>query len=74
MDQQPELVGGGLGARGAVGGEVQLVRLDQVFGLTPGAVDLLVERFGQAREEPAGDDAGPAVASTGISNDAEETP
>ena len=29
VDQQAELVGGDLGARGAVGGEVQLVRLDQ---------------------------------------------
>ena len=39
VDQQAELVGGGLGAGGAVGGEVQLVRLDQVFGLAAGAVD-----------------------------------
>jgi len=29
VDQEAELVGGGLGARGAVGGKVQLVRLDQ---------------------------------------------
>ena len=54
VDQQAELVGGRLGAGGAVGGEVQLVRLDQVFGLSPGAVDLLVERLGQARQ--IGDD------------------
>ena len=31
MDQETELVGGGLGARGAAGSEMQLVRLDQVF-------------------------------------------
>ena len=30
------------------------MRLDQVLGLAPGAVDLFVERFGQARE--VGDD------------------
>jgi hypothetical protein len=36
-------VGGGLAARSAIGGEVQLVRRDQVFGLSPGAVHLLVE-------------------------------
>ena len=34
VDQQTELVGRRLGAGGAVGGEVQLVRLDQVFGLS----------------------------------------
>ena len=57
MDEQPELVGGGLAARGAIGGEVQLVRLDQVFRpvgsadipgdrlkpMAAGAVDRLVQ-------------------------------
>ena len=43
-----------LRAGGAVGGEVQLVRLDQVLGLSAGAIDLLVERLGQARQ--IGDD------------------
>jgi len=33
VDQQAELVGGGLGARGAIGCQMKLVRLDQVFGL-----------------------------------------
>jgi len=42
VDQQAELVGGGLGARGAVGSEVQLVRLDQVLGC-PWRIYLLVE-------------------------------
>src|SRR6202140_4890170 len=54
VDQEAELVGGGLGARGAVGGKVQLVRLDQVLGLPARAIYLLVERFRQARE--IGDD------------------
>ena len=48
VDQQAELVGGGLGAGGSVGGEMQLVRLDQVLGLSARAVDLLVERLGQS--------------------------
>ena len=42
MDQQAELVGRRPGAGGAVGGEVQLVRLDQVFSLSPGAIELLI--------------------------------
>jgi hypothetical protein len=50
VDQQPELAGRRLGAGGAVGGEVQLVRLDRVFGLSSGAIGLLVERLGQARQ------------------------
>src|SRR5690348_17394439 len=54
MDQQAELVGGGLAARGAVGGEMQLVRLDQIFGLPARAIDLLVQHPGQTGE--IGDD------------------
>ncbi len=54
VDHQAELVGGGLAAGGAVGSEVQLVRLDQIFGLSPGAVELFVQRLGQARQ--VGDD------------------
>jgi hypothetical protein len=50
VDQEAELVGCRLAAGGAVGGEVQLVRLDQVFGLPARAIDLLVERLGQTRE------------------------
>ena len=46
VDQQSELVGGRLGAGGAVGGEVKLVRLNQVLGLSSGAIDLVVERLG----------------------------
>src|SRR3954463_7030424 len=54
MDQEAELVGRCLAARGAVGGEVQLVRLDQVLGLAASAIDLLVKHLGQARQ--IGDD------------------
>jgi hypothetical protein len=54
VDQEPELVGGRPGARRAVGGEVQLVRLDQVLGLTAAAVELLVEPSRRAGE--VGDD------------------
>jgi hypothetical protein len=54
VEQQAELVGGRLAARGAVGGEVELVRLDQVLGLPACAIDLVVERLGQARQ--VGDD------------------
>jgi len=38
VDQQAELVGGGLAARGPVGGEVQFVRFDAILGLTAGTV------------------------------------
>ena len=54
MHHQPELVGGRLGARGAIGGEVKLVRLDQVLGLPARAVDVLVEMLRCACE--VGDD------------------
>ena len=54
MKQQPELVGGRLGAGGTVGSQMQFVRLDQVFGLPARAIDLLVERLGQTPQ--VGDD------------------
>jgi hypothetical protein len=57
VDQQPELVGGGPGAGGAVGGEVQLVRLDQVLRLPALAVDRLVKparRAGDIGDDEAG--------------------
>src|SRR4051795_3032768 len=54
MDQEAELVGRCLAARGAVGGEVQLVRLEQVLGLAASAIDLRVKHLGQARQ--IGDD------------------
>src|SRR3954462_10233718 len=54
VDQQPKLVGSGLAAGSAIGGEVELVCFDQVLGLPPRAIDLVVERLGQARQ--IGDD------------------
>ena len=50
VDEQPELVGGGLAARRSIRGEVQLVGLDQVLGLAAGAVDLLVQPARRALE------------------------
>src|SRR3954471_6924613 len=44
----------GLAAGSAIGGEVELVCFDQVLGLPPRAIDLVVERLGQARQ--IGDD------------------
>src|ERR671910_197100 len=54
VEQQAELVGRGAGARRAVGGEVQLVCLDQVLRLAALAVDAFVEPARRARE--IGDD------------------
>ena len=48
VQEQPELVGGGLGARGAVGGQMRLPGLDVVFRLAAPAVDILVEDAGVA--------------------------
>ena len=54
VDQEPELVGGSAAAGGAVGGEMQLVRLDQIFSLAAGAVELVVEPARRAGD--VGDD------------------
>jgi len=54
VDQQAELIGRRAGAGGTVGGQMQLVRLDQVFGLAALAVDALVEPARRAGE--VGDD------------------
>ena len=54
VDQQAELIGRRAGAGGAIGGEVQLVRLDQVFCLAARAVDVLVQPARRAGE--VGDD------------------
>ena len=43
MQEQPELVGGRLGAGGAVRGQMGLPGLDVIFGLPAPAIDLLVE-------------------------------
>ena len=48
MQEQPELVGRGLGARGAVGRQMRLPGLDVVFRLAAPAVDILVKYTGVA--------------------------
>ena len=44
MQKQPELVGGRLGAGGAVSRQMRLPGFDMVFGLSAPAVDVLIER------------------------------
>ena len=48
MQEQPELVGCGHRARGAVGRQMRLPRLDVIFGLAAPAVDILVKDTGVA--------------------------
>src|SRR4051794_1666401 len=48
VQEQPELVSRGLGARGAVGRQMRLPGLDMVFRLAAPAVDILVEYTGVA--------------------------
>ena len=54
VEHKPELVGGRALAGGAVGGELDLVLLDEALGLAAGAVDPFVEMAGLACER--GDD------------------
>lgn len=55
MQEQPELIGRGLGAGGSVGGKMGLPGLDVVFGCAAPAVKVLVKRFGPAAGQ-IGDD------------------
>jgi len=55
VQEQADLVGGGLCARGAVGGEVTLPAFDMIFRLAPLATPSLVEGAGRAVRQ-AGDD------------------
>ena len=57
--KEPELVGGEAGGGGPVGEQVELLLLDGVLGVAPGAVDALVDgpagdRFGQGGDDEAG--------------------
>src|SRR3954469_16246178 len=58
MQKQPELVGAGLGAGGAIGGKVRLPRLDVVFRLAMSAIDLFIKDTRvsgrQARDDEVG--------------------
>ena len=44
VQEQPKLIGGGLGAGGAIGRQMRLEGLDVVFGLAAPAIEILVER------------------------------
>src|SRR4051812_7764678 len=58
MQKQPELVGGCLGAGGAIDSKVRLPRLDVIFRVAAPAIDLVIEHAGvsgpQARDDEAG--------------------
>src|SRR6185312_8530905 len=72
MEEEAELVGARLGARGAVGGEMRLPGFDMVFGLTASAIELLVEPARAAGLEAGDDEA--RVSSLGAGLDAGDDP
>ena len=47
MENEPELVGAGVAARGSVRGQLGLVQLDEVLGLAAAAIDRLVEMLAE---------------------------
>ena len=55
VQEEPELIGGGAGARSPIGRQVALSRFDVVLGLAAGAVELFVDRLATATGE-VGDD------------------
>ena len=57
VQEQTELVGGGRGTRGTVGGEVGFPGLDVVFRLAASAVEILVEGAAAAVGEGGDDEA-----------------
>lgn len=66
VEEQPELVGGGLGARGAIGSEMRFPGLDMVFRLTAPAVEILVQRSAATMAEVGDDKAGIGSLITGL--------
>lgn len=50
MQNQAELVGFGIAAGGAVGSELALVRLDEVLGVSPRAIEGLVKMLRPRQE------------------------
>ena len=56
MQEQPELIGCGHLARGAVGRQMRLPRLDVIFGLAAPAVDVLIKGHGRCVFSDCGDD------------------
>ena len=61
VQDQAYLVGARVATRGAIGGELGLVQLDEVLRLATPTVDRLVEIFGRSRQR--GDDVTDVVAS-----------
>jgi hypothetical protein len=66
VQKQPELIGGGLGARGAVGGEMGFPGLDVVLRLAARAVEILVQRPAAAVAEVGDDEAGIGAVAAGL--------
>src|SRR5512147_164578 len=66
VQEQPELVGGGLGTRGAVGGEVGFPSLNVIFRLAAPAVEVLVEGTAAAVAEGGDDEAGIGAVAAGL--------
>src|SRR5512132_2339232 len=66
MQEQPELVGGGLGTRGAVGGEMGLPGLDMVLRLPTPTVELLVEGTSTAVAKVGDDEAAIGAVAAGL--------
>ncbi len=57
MQDEPHLVGERAAAAGAIGGELSLVQLDQVLGLTSGAVERVVDMLGRSGLDAGHDEA-----------------
>ena len=57
MENQADLIGERRAAAGAIGGELALMQLDEVFGLAAGAVEDLVDVLGRAGCEVGDDEA-----------------
>jgi hypothetical protein len=55
MEHETDLVGERRTATGAIGGELRLMQLDQIFGLAARAIQAVVDPLGRADIE-AGDD------------------
>src|SRR5512132_3892657 len=66
MQEQPELISGGLAARSSVGGEVGFPGLDVVLSLSAPAVEVLVERTSAAVAEVGDDEAGIGALTAGL--------
>jgi len=73
MENEAELVGKRRTAAGAIGGELRLVQLDQIFGLAARAIQAVVDPLGRADIE-AGDDEADVEAERGRLNTGDRAP